>query len=293
MSPRSRVREMDRQAMEENSSGPSTLKTSQALDKSRERERTAKEFKRAKGGADLRSKIDYRCADEYPVRMRGTMFGGLVRIPTDPTIDPPERVCFNCWGMSHPVQKCPQPQKRLFCHNCGRVGVDFWKCPRCGPYQRRAADARWMESKVTDSNHSANHSKPQATTGQQMIDRVVEEKSAALTEPAGETQEERGHASAEAQISGEMPASDNTEAPASEDTAATGGVSNAAVVFISRSSNVRPKMIESIVSSTSPRQITIAETLQLLQSVEHLSPATQDIILRRVFGADSSEPTSH
>ena len=52
-----------------------------------------------------------------------------------------------------------------------------------------------------------------------MINRVVDEKSAASTEPAGETHEEKGRA--EAQISG--------EAPASEDTAAIGGVSNAAL----------------------------------------------------------------
>ena len=90
MSPRSRVWEMDRQAIEEDASGPSTLKTSQSLEKNREREKTAIVCNRAKGGADLRSKIDYRCVDEYPVRVRGTMFSGLVRIPTDPTVDPPD-----------------------------------------------------------------------------------------------------------------------------------------------------------------------------------------------------------
>ena len=65
-----------------------------------------------------------------PVRTRGIMFGELRPIPTDPALDPPPKVCYNCWQGGHSCVRCPRPPS-VFCHNCGRHGADLTVCPRC------------------------------------------------------------------------------------------------------------------------------------------------------------------
>ncbi|OXU23956.1 hypothetical protein TSAR_005007 [Trichomalopsis sarcophagae] len=67
----------------------------------------------------------------YPIKTRGTMFGGLEPIPTDPTRDPPPRVCYNCWQKGHSRRDCPRPAVARYCNNCGRRGEDLRTCPRC------------------------------------------------------------------------------------------------------------------------------------------------------------------
>ena len=66
------------------------------------------------------------------MKVAGAQFGGLVRIPSDPTVDPPPRTCFNFWKPGHGRNDCPEPQG-YFCYNCGRRGEDLRSCPRCAP----------------------------------------------------------------------------------------------------------------------------------------------------------------
>ena len=198
MSPRSRVREWNRQATEDNIPGPSTSKTFGSFERGREREKIETEPKRAKGRSGTRSVTDYRCVDEYPIRTRGTMFGGLNRIPTDPNVDPPERVCFNCWKVGHPVKKCPQPQLRLFCHNCGRIGVDVWQCPRCGSRQRRMADERWKESKMAEIVPTVSPSpKPQSVPKREPVDRAGKKETDVQVNPSARPKEDDSEVPAE------------------------------------------------------------------------------------------------
>ena len=70
-------------------------------------------------------------APPRPVRARGAQFGDLVRVPTNPTIDPPPYSCFNCWQWGHSRLRCPRPSVAMFCYNCGRRGVTLRTCPRC------------------------------------------------------------------------------------------------------------------------------------------------------------------
>lgn len=64
-------------------------------------------------------------------RGRGMLFGDLVEVPTNPTIDPPPYSCFNCWRMGHSRHRCPRPAVATYCYNCGRRGVTLRTCPRC------------------------------------------------------------------------------------------------------------------------------------------------------------------
>ena len=70
------------------------------------------------------------------------MFGDLVSIPINTTIDPPLGVCFNCWQDGHARKACPRPKVARYCLNCGRRGVDLYFCLRCGP-----AHAKYVEEK--------------------------------------------------------------------------------------------------------------------------------------------------
>ena len=65
-----------------------------------------------------------------PVKTRGIMFGDLVPIPTDPTLDRPPKRCYNCWQEGHSCLRCPRAPS-VYCHNCGRRGADLTVCPRC------------------------------------------------------------------------------------------------------------------------------------------------------------------
>ncbi|CAB0032850.1 unnamed protein product [Trichogramma brassicae] len=76
-----------------------------------------------------------------PVKRIGTLFGNLEPIPTNPRIDPPPRVCYNCWQPGHPKRSCPRPCVARFCANCGRRDEDVETCPRC--CQRHKL---WLES---------------------------------------------------------------------------------------------------------------------------------------------------
>ena len=83
----------------------------------------------------------------YPVKTSGIKFGGLVRIPTDPALDPPPFTCFNCWGRGHPALRCPLPQQRVFCFNCGRRDVDLSQCPRCSEPHRRYIETEFAHER--------------------------------------------------------------------------------------------------------------------------------------------------
>lgn len=69
--------------------------------------------------------------DDLRIIRSGVMFGNLIPIPTDPKVDPPFRACFNCWSMDHRQERCPRPEERGRCLNCGRRGVTMTTCPRC------------------------------------------------------------------------------------------------------------------------------------------------------------------
>ena len=68
---------------------------------------------------------------------KGAMFGDLVSILINTTIDPPLGVCFNCWQDGHARRACPRPKVARYCLNCGRRGVDLYSCSRCGPAHAR------------------------------------------------------------------------------------------------------------------------------------------------------------
>uniref|UniRef100_A0ABD2VS84 CCHC-type domain-containing protein n=1 Tax=Trichogramma kaykai TaxID=54128 RepID=A0ABD2VS84_9HYME len=88
----------------------------------------------------LRSKFSARLAPRcvpgtvprsaLPIKLRGVQFSGLTPIDTDPTLNPPPFVCFNCWGKGQNKSWCREARRR-FCSNCGRKGVDLTDCPRC------------------------------------------------------------------------------------------------------------------------------------------------------------------
>ncbi|XP_058802880.1 uncharacterized protein LOC131670904 [Phymastichus coffea] len=69
--------------------------------------------------------------NKLPIKTFGIMFGGLTPIPTNPTIDPPPRVCYNCWQPGHARKNCPRPFRAKICNNCGRRDEDLTTCPRC------------------------------------------------------------------------------------------------------------------------------------------------------------------
>ncbi|CAB0038054.1 unnamed protein product [Trichogramma brassicae] len=109
---------------------------------------------------------------QLPVRLTGVMFDGLRPIPTDPTVDPAPRHCFNCWKPGHFRQVCPSAKEHSYCYNCGRDGVDMADCPRCS-----GAHAEWLErtysaerSQATEEHRRAYESWREATP-----DRVVSE----------------------------------------------------------------------------------------------------------------------
>ena len=69
-------------------------------------------------------------------KLRGCRFGNLRSIPSDRTLDPPPHICSNCRqdckdGQGHETLDCPDPYIE-HCENCGRRGVHFMDCPRCG-----------------------------------------------------------------------------------------------------------------------------------------------------------------
>ncbi|KAJ8683402.1 hypothetical protein QAD02_019194 [Eretmocerus hayati] len=72
-----------------------------------------------------------------PIKTWGVIFKDLDPIPTDPTIDPPPKTCYNCWQKGHSQRTCPRPKVGRFCNNCGRRNVEINTCPRC---KRRNAE---------------------------------------------------------------------------------------------------------------------------------------------------------
>ncbi|XP_051175794.1 uncharacterized protein LOC127290975 [Leptopilina boulardi] len=72
-----------------------------------------------------------------PTKTTGVMFQGLKPIPTDPTIDPPPRVCQNCWLRGHRRQQCSKKVTESCCFNCGRKYVTLATCPRCAEAHER------------------------------------------------------------------------------------------------------------------------------------------------------------
>lgn len=91
-------------------------------------------------------------SEPLPVKLRGLMFGGLRRIPTDKLLDPPPYSCFNCWCRGHESTHCPQPPG-LFCFNCGRRDVDLTTCPRC--YEAHKIFARGRQMALHSHNNVA------------------------------------------------------------------------------------------------------------------------------------------
>ena len=83
------------------------------------------------------------------------MFGRLVLIPTD-VLDPPPKVCYNCWQGGQPLLKCPRPAMRCFCHNCGRSGVAVYSCPRCSQenYRYKEEQSRLKRDASTSRSSS-------------------------------------------------------------------------------------------------------------------------------------------
>ncbi|CAB0029779.1 unnamed protein product [Trichogramma brassicae] len=94
---------------------------------------------------------------QLPVRLTGVMFGGLKPIPTDPTVDPAPRHCFNCWKPGHFRQVCPSAKERSYCYNCGRDGVDMADCPRCS-----GAHAEWLERTYSAERSQATEERRRA-----------------------------------------------------------------------------------------------------------------------------------
>ncbi|XP_058797064.1 uncharacterized protein LOC131673046 [Phymastichus coffea] len=89
----------------------------------------------------------------YEARPRdtGAGFGNLRAIPTDPTIDPPGRSCFNCWMPGHSYRTCPRPtEANQYCGNCGRRGVGVENCPRC-------AEEYWHRQDRTTAGRLTHH----------------------------------------------------------------------------------------------------------------------------------------
>jgi hypothetical protein len=72
-----------------------------------------------------------------PIKKTGAMFGGLEPIPTDVTRDPPPRACFNCWQLGHARRNCTRPVVVRMCNNCGRRDEDLHTCPRCNRAHQR------------------------------------------------------------------------------------------------------------------------------------------------------------
>ncbi|XP_043464643.1 uncharacterized protein LOC122500028 [Leptopilina heterotoma] len=75
--------------------------------------------------------------EALPRKTTGTLFNDLESIPTDPTIDPPPRVCNNCWRKGHNRSKCPKPVTEAHCENCGRKYQTVATCPRCAKGYRK------------------------------------------------------------------------------------------------------------------------------------------------------------
>ena len=74
---------------------------------------------------------------ELPQRTKGDMFGDLVSIPINTTIDPLLGACFKYWQDGHTRKVCPRPKVARYCLNCGRRGMDLYSRLRCGPAYAR------------------------------------------------------------------------------------------------------------------------------------------------------------
>ncbi|XP_043460842.1 uncharacterized protein LOC122497661 [Leptopilina heterotoma] len=75
--------------------------------------------------------------EALPRKTTGVMFDDIESIPTDPTVDPPPRVCQNCWRKGHYRAKCPKEVTEASCENCGRKFETVATCPRCAAGYRR------------------------------------------------------------------------------------------------------------------------------------------------------------
>lgn len=75
--------------------------------------------------------------EALPRKTTGVMFNDIKSIPTDPTVDPPPRVCQNCWRKGHYRSKCPKKVTEASCENCGRKFHTVATCPRCAEGYRR------------------------------------------------------------------------------------------------------------------------------------------------------------
>lgn len=89
-------------------------------------------------GKGARRKDSFQDSYEaLPRKTTGTLFNDLESIPTDPTIDPPPRACYNCWRKGHNRSKCPKPITESHCENCGRKFETIATCPRCAKGYRK------------------------------------------------------------------------------------------------------------------------------------------------------------
>lgn len=71
------------------------------------------------------------------IRTKGIYLYDLDAVAFDPVIDVPIKVCFNCWQLGHPQQRCSLPKTHTYCNNCGRINVSVDKCPRCARAYKR------------------------------------------------------------------------------------------------------------------------------------------------------------
>ena len=66
------------------------------------------------------------------IMFRGQDPKGLDPVTTDPEVDPPFNVCFNCRQTGHTRRDCKNNEViKIMCYNCGREGVTLLSCPRC------------------------------------------------------------------------------------------------------------------------------------------------------------------
>lgn len=83
-------------------------------------------------------KVDHMTTKEALTRKTtGVMFKDVESNPTDPTVDPPPRVCQNCWRKGHYRAKCSKKIIVASCENCGRKYQTVATCPRCADGYRR------------------------------------------------------------------------------------------------------------------------------------------------------------
>ena len=167
--------------------------------------------------------------------------------------------------------------------------------------QRRMADDHWKKNKTAEAVSTDSHPpRPQSITGQKPVDRAIKEENVAQVDPSVRAKVKDSRASAETSNLTSVTIPTNEQAPNMivVTTVENGNesVPRSDVILETRPGTsaeaIADRANESITSSNKASQVTLAETLQLLQSVGHRPPATQELILRRVFGADSSEPTS-